>query len=108
MSDIVDKLAKKQHVKAKLKVTLTAQKKPAFNVVGKLAAKGAKRDGTIVIGAHYDHLGRGGYGSLAPAKRPSILCRRQTRRGIGDARSSEAPGRRVTTFARCRVRRVHR
>ena len=39
----------------------------AFNVVGRLPA-GAPRplDGVIVIGAHYDHLGMGGPGSLAP------------------------------------------
>ena len=68
MSVIVDKLAKKQHVKAKLEVALTPQKKSTFNVVGRLAAKGPKQEGTIVIGAHYDHLGKGGYGSLAPGE----------------------------------------
>ncbi|MFW6085379.1 MAG: M20/M25/M40 family metallo-hydrolase [Gemmatimonadota bacterium] len=39
----------------------------AFNVVGRLPAGGpAPLDGTIVVGAHYDHLGFGGAGSLAP------------------------------------------
>jgi Zn-dependent M28 family amino/carboxypeptidase len=40
---------------------------PAYNVVGVL--EGSDRllkNETIVIGAHYDHLGRGGSGSLAP------------------------------------------
>lgn len=40
---------------------------PAYNVVGVL--EGSDRllkNETIVIGAHYDHLGRGGAGSLAP------------------------------------------
>jgi Peptidase family M28/PDZ domain len=40
---------------------------PSFNVVGVLAGSDPKlKNETIVIGAHYDHLGRGGEGSLAP------------------------------------------
>jgi aminopeptidase YwaD len=40
---------------------------PAANVVGVLEGSDPKlRDEVIVIGAHYDHLGRGGEGSLAP------------------------------------------
>ncbi|PYS96661.1 MAG: hypothetical protein DMF65_12735 [Acidobacteria bacterium] len=40
---------------------------PAANVVGVLEGSDPKLKGeTIVIGAHYDHLGRGGQGSLAP------------------------------------------
>jgi hypothetical protein len=35
------------------------------NVVGVLEGSGPLADETIVIGAHYDHLGRGGPGSLA-------------------------------------------
>jgi hypothetical protein len=39
---------------------------PAANVVGVLEGSDSKlRDEVIVIGAHYDHLGRGGEGSLA-------------------------------------------
>lgn len=39
----------------------------AFNVVGRLRAGAPDRlDGVLVIGAHYDHLGHGGPGSLAP------------------------------------------
>lgn len=42
----------------------------AFNVVGRLRAGGTPaRDGVLVIGAHYDHLGRGGAGSLEPDSR---------------------------------------
>jgi len=37
---------------------------PAYNVLGRLPGKDRGR--TIVIGAHYDHLGLGGEGSLAP------------------------------------------
>ncbi len=38
----------------------------AYNVLAKLPGKDSSR--TIVIGAHYDHLGHGGTGSLAPDK----------------------------------------
>jgi aminopeptidase YwaD len=37
---------------------------PAFNVLARLP--GATSERTLVIGAHYDHLGHGGDGSLAP------------------------------------------
>ena len=36
------------------------------NVVGVLEGNGPLAKETIVVGAHYDHLGRGGRGSLAP------------------------------------------
>jgi hypothetical protein len=40
---------------------------PSANVVGVLEGSDPKlKDEVIVIGAHYDHLGRGGEGSLAP------------------------------------------
>ena len=40
---------------------------PAYNVIGILEGSDpALKNETIVIGAHYDHLGRGGEGSLAP------------------------------------------
>lgn len=35
------------------------------NVLGLLPGKSAASEETIVLGAHYDHLGRGGWGSLA-------------------------------------------
>lgn len=42
----------------------------AFNVVGRLrAGRTSALSGVLVIGAHYDHLGRGGAGSLAPDSR---------------------------------------
>ncbi|MEO6808183.1 MAG: M20/M25/M40 family metallo-hydrolase [Isosphaeraceae bacterium] len=39
---------------------------PVKNVIGVLEGAGPFSNETIVIGAHYDHLGRGGQGSLAP------------------------------------------
>jgi hypothetical protein len=60
-------LERKQRVDVELAVALEARRTPAFNVVGRLTAK-KKTQGPIVIGAHYDHLGFGGHGSLAPDK----------------------------------------
>ncbi|HEV7279310.1 MAG TPA: M20/M25/M40 family metallo-hydrolase [Pirellulaceae bacterium] len=39
------------------------------NIVGVLEGEGSLADETIVIGAHYDHVGLGGYGSRKPALR---------------------------------------
>ncbi len=40
----------------------------AKNVVGVLPGKGPLADEVVVVGAHYDHLGFGGHGSLVPQK----------------------------------------
>jgi len=54
-------------VRVRLTVALTRDRGTAANVVGILPGTDEKlRDEAIVIGAHYDHLGRGGEGSLAP------------------------------------------
>ena len=37
-----------------------------FNVIGVIDGDGPLADETVVIGAHYDHVGRGGQNSLAP------------------------------------------
>jgi hypothetical protein len=91
---IIDKLEKKQPVKAEVEVALGFQTEPAFNVVARLRGAqlfkaGPARDSfkkdpekkieraiasgayantprTIVVGAHYDHLGMGDHHSLAP------------------------------------------
>lgn len=68
---VLDRLAKKQPARVELKLELVSQQASAFNVVGKIAAgvdAKEKLPGTIVIGAHYDHLGLGGRHSLAPDK----------------------------------------
>jgi hypothetical protein len=56
---------------AGIKLDLTAEVNrslaPSFNVVGILPGSDPKlKNEAIVIGAHYDHLGLGGQGSLAP------------------------------------------
>ena len=48
-------------------IDLIRRESPSFNVIGMLPGSDPKlKDEAIVIGAHYDHLGRGGEGSLAP------------------------------------------
>ncbi|HQZ82647.1 MAG TPA: M28 family peptidase [Pyrinomonadaceae bacterium] len=49
------------------RVELVQKTVPAYNIIGVLPGIDPKlKDEVIVIGAHYDHLGRGGSGSLAP------------------------------------------
>ena len=53
--------------RARLEITLVRDRGTTANVVGSLPGKDAPLSTeAIVIGAHYDHLGRGGEGSLAP------------------------------------------
>jgi Peptidase family M28/PDZ domain len=50
-----------------ISIDLVRREVPAYNVVGVLEGSDPKlKTQAIVIGAHYDHLGRGGEGSLAP------------------------------------------
>jgi aminopeptidase YwaD len=50
-----------------LDVNVTRRDSPSFNIIGILPGSDPKlKDEAIVLGAHYDHLGRGGEGSLAP------------------------------------------
>jgi aminopeptidase YwaD len=49
-----------------LEIDTVKREAPAYNVVGLLEGSDPKLKGeAIVVGAHYDHLGRGGQGSLA-------------------------------------------
>jgi hypothetical protein len=51
----------------RLEVSLVRERGTALNVIGVLPGRdSALADQAIVVGAHYDHLGRGGEGSLAP------------------------------------------
>ncbi len=53
-------------LKLDLTTNVTRRESPSFNVVGILPGRDPKlKNEAIVIGAHYDHLGRGGEGSLA-------------------------------------------
>ncbi len=53
-------------VTANLRVELKPSVANTSNVLGLLPGKGGLADQTVVVGAHYDHVGMGGYGSLAP------------------------------------------
>lgn len=53
-------------VTVNLEVSINRNATLANNVIGVLPGKGPNANETIVIGAHYDHVGRGGRGSLAP------------------------------------------
>ncbi len=46
--------------------TVSLKKLPSMNVVGVLPGQGALANEYIVLGAHFDHVGMGGPGSLAP------------------------------------------
>lgn len=47
-------------------VTIDRQEAEVKNVIAVLEGTGPLADETVVVGAHYDHLGLGGAGSLAP------------------------------------------
>jgi peptidase M28-like protein/PDZ domain-containing protein/WD40 repeat protein/PA domain-containing protein len=50
-----------------LNVSLKVTRQPAYNVVARVAStRPDKLPGVVVVGAHLDHLGYGGMGSLAP------------------------------------------
>ena len=54
-------------LKLNFTVDVLRRESPSFNVIGILPGSDPKlKEEAIVIGAHYDHLGRGGEGSLAP------------------------------------------
>jgi hypothetical protein len=57
----------RQGLRLDLSINVARRESPSFNVIGVLPGSDPKLKGeAIVIGAHYDHLGRGGEGSLAP------------------------------------------
>jgi hypothetical protein len=57
---------------ADLELTITRKKLPTKNVVGILDGAGPHANETVIIGAHYDHLGFGGRASLASDRKPTI------------------------------------
>lgn len=54
---------------AKLEFSFEKVKTEVANVIGVLEGQGDLADETIVLGAHYDHLGYGPFGSRRPKKR---------------------------------------
>lgn len=59
-------------VDAELDVRLQRQMIPTDNVAAVLRGRGALADEYVVVGAHYDHLGPGEFGSRAPEQRGTI------------------------------------
>ncbi len=60
------KLANLPKATAQMRVNLTKKQTEAYNVIGILEGTDAVlKNEAIIIGAHYDHLGKGGNGSLA-------------------------------------------
>ena len=55
--------------KVELKTSIETVRSEVKNVIGVLPGKGPHKDELIVIGAHYDHVGLGGPGSLAPGSK---------------------------------------
>ena len=49
-----------------LRVELQPTSAPSKNVIGVLDGEGELAGESVIVGAHYDHVGMGGYGSLAP------------------------------------------
>lgn len=52
--------------KAQVETTVKLTRTEVKNIIASLDGEGPLADETIVVGAHYDHVGRGGPGSLAP------------------------------------------
>ena len=61
------KFAKEFDAKANLNVEVNKKQAEAYNVIGVIEGRDPQlKNEAIIIGAHYDHLGKGGSGSLAP------------------------------------------
>ena len=54
---------------ADFKSAFSIKKTKTNNIIGIIEGEGPNANETIVIGAHYDHLGMGEYGSRAPGRR---------------------------------------
>ena len=57
---------------ARVTADVVREKGTARNVLGRIPGRERGHGRTIVIGAHFDHLGRGGPGSLAPGEQGEI------------------------------------
>lgn len=57
---------------ANLDVKIKRQETLVKNVIGVIEGKGPLAHETVVVGAHYDHLGYGSFGSLAPKAKGKI------------------------------------
>ncbi len=53
-------------VKVDLQIEMKPSQANTSNVIGVIPGRGPLSEESVVVGAHYDHVGMGGYGSLAP------------------------------------------
>ncbi|MCZ6596591.1 MAG: M28 family peptidase [Planctomycetota bacterium] len=58
------------HLRVRMDADVVRESGRARNVLGRIPGRDAAK--TVVIGAHFDHLGRGGPGSLAPDQQGAI------------------------------------
>ena len=72
-------------------VKVKRQETMVKNVIGVLEGSGPLANETIVVGAHYDHLGYGGVGSLARRRRRPIPTTRLTKKKRSSRTSITAP-----------------
>ncbi|MCA9132868.1 MAG: M20/M25/M40 family metallo-hydrolase [Planctomycetales bacterium] len=54
------------HIEAAGETRIEQSQTPVRNVIGLLPGRGSLAEQFVVVGAHYDHVGMGGVGSLAP------------------------------------------
>lgn len=65
-SDLKPRSAELSGWTARGETSIVHKRAEVKNVVAVLEGAGPHADETVIVGAHYDHLGFGGYGSLAP------------------------------------------
>ncbi len=95
--------------KARGTLAMEKVKTEVFNVIGVIDGEGPLADETVVIGAHYDHVGRGGAGSLAPGSTDihngaddnasGTISLLELARRYGEAARTKKPARRMVFMA---------
>lgn len=95
--------------KARGALTMEKVKTEVFNVIGVIDGEGPLADETVVIGAHYDHVGRGGANSLAPGSTDihngaddnasGTISLLELARRYGEAAKTQKPARRMVFMA---------
>lgn len=95
--------------KARGTLSMEKVKTEVFNVIGVIDGEGPLADETVVIGAHYDHVGRGGQNSLAPNSSDihngaddnasGTISLIELARRYGEAAKTQKPARRMVFMA---------
>ena len=65
-SNLISQSQRLTGVNLDLSVSIEPSSRTSNNVIGVLDGRGELANETVVVGAHYDHVGMGGTGSLAP------------------------------------------